>query len=146
MVTLVAYSTNDGPTSRVVLTGAIGDYGTADSVHPDGTTDPDHNGQLELRLSKGSFRLDIAGLGSRLAQQFQNFPPDRVTCSGVVTASQQAPIVSGEGTGAYAHLSGSFRLTVRISEVDRPVHCGPSSAFVAQAVVISGVGTVTAAG
>ena len=39
---LVDYSTNDGPDSTVVLTGAIGDTGQAESVHPDGSVDPDH--------------------------------------------------------------------------------------------------------
>lgn len=142
-VSLVGYSTNDGPRARVVLTGAVGDYGQAISVHPDGSTDPDHNSQLELRLSKGTFRLDISGLGARLAQQFQNFPSDRVSCSGLVTVSQKAPVVGGDGTGAYAHLTGSFALLVRISEVDRVGGCGPSSPFLAQAVVISGDGRVS---
>lgn len=142
-MTLIAYSTTDGPTSRVILTGAIGDYGTAVSVHPDGSTDPDHNGQLELRLSKGTFRLDISGLGSRLAQQFQSFPANRVSCSGEVTAHQNAPIVGGDGTGAYTNLTGSFQLVVRINEVDKAGNCGPSSPFLAQAVVISGDGTVS---
>ena len=50
MVTISAYSENDGPTARVILTGAIGDYGKAVSVHPDGTTDPEHGSQLKLGL------------------------------------------------------------------------------------------------
>src|SRR5438552_108169 len=61
-VHLTAYTTDDGPDSQIVLAGAIGDYGTARSVRPDGTTDPEHGSLLELRLSHGTFRLDIAAL------------------------------------------------------------------------------------
>jgi hypothetical protein len=64
---LVIYSVNsDGPDFRVVLSGAIGDYGPAVAVYPDGKVDPEHDSELELKLSRGTFRLNIAGLVLRL--------------------------------------------------------------------------------
>ena len=33
---------SDGPDFTVVLSGAVGDYGPAVSIHPDGTVDPEH--------------------------------------------------------------------------------------------------------
>ena len=68
-VDLAAYSNNDGPTATAVLTGAIGDYGKAISVHPDGSIDPERDSELELALSYGSLRLNIAGLASKLANE-----------------------------------------------------------------------------
>ena len=57
----MVYSINsDGPDFRAVVTGAVGDYGPAVTVHPDGTVDPSHSSELELKLTAGSFRLSIA--------------------------------------------------------------------------------------
>src|SRR6478735_7452219 len=53
-VHLTEYSSDDGPRSSVILTGAIGDFGEAISVHLDGTINPDHDSQSRLELSHGS--------------------------------------------------------------------------------------------
>lgn len=142
-VRLTGYGNSDGPRSTAILTGAIGDYGTAVSVHPDGTVDPQHDSQLRLGLTRGSFRIVIGPLDKRLVSAFRRFPPNRVTCSGIVTVSRTAPVVAGSGTGAYRGINGSFRLTIMIAEVDARRHCGPSSAFLSQAVIMVGRGTVS---
>jgi hypothetical protein len=49
---IVGYSDNDGPRSRVILTGVIGDFGEAVSVYPDGTIDPQHNAELNVALTR----------------------------------------------------------------------------------------------
>jgi hypothetical protein len=60
---IMVYSINsDGPDFRAILTGAVGDYSPAVTVHPDGRVDPEHTSEMELRLTHGSFRLNIAGL------------------------------------------------------------------------------------
>lgn len=141
-VYLTTYSNNDGPTATAVLTGAIGDYGKAISVHPDGSTDPEHDSELELALASGSLRLNIAGLASKLAQAFETFPSNITTCSGLVSVTETAPIVAGEGTGLYRAAHGSFDLTVTINEVDAKAHCGPTSPFLAQTVITTGIGQV----
>jgi hypothetical protein len=142
-VRLTGYSNSDGPRSTAILTGAIGDYGTAVSVHPDGTVDPQHSSQLRLGLTRGSFRIVIGPLDKQLVSAFRRFPPDRVTCSGIVTVTGAAPVVADSGTGAYRGISGSFRLTIMIAEVDARRDCSPSSAFLSQAVIMAGRGTVS---
>src|SRR5262249_43173206 len=64
-VHLTDYSNDDGPNSTVILSGAVGDYGKAQSVNPDGSVDPEHQHQLNLMLTHGSFRLDFADLDKK---------------------------------------------------------------------------------
>ena len=87
--------------------------------------------------------MDINGLGQKLADAFSHFPQDTASCSGVVSVSQPAPVVAGSGTGGYAGITGGFTLTVTIAEVDAHPPCTPSSAFLAQSVIISATGTVS---
>src|ERR1700684_6005 len=55
---IMVYSINsDGPDSRAVVTGAVGDYGPAVTVQPDGTVDPSHSSELELKLNGRSVRV-----------------------------------------------------------------------------------------
>lgn len=108
-VNLVDYTDNDGAASTVILTGGIGDFGAAVSVDANGAVNPDHNSGLELVLSQGGFRLDVAELDRRVAAMMSTFPPDRTTCSGTVSATAPAPIVAGTGTGAYRESAARSR-------------------------------------
>ena len=54
---LVEYSNDDLPGSTAILTGAIGDFGEAVSVYPNGTVDPAHNSEYNFALTQGSFRI-----------------------------------------------------------------------------------------
>jgi hypothetical protein len=146
VVHLTAYTSNDGPTETVVVTGAIGDYGQAESVNPDGSVNPDHNSQLSLQLSHGTLRLDISALDKAFVTAMRTgFPSDTATCSGSVSATGQAPVVAGSGTGAYKGVDGSFTLTVTLDEVDavsKAQPCNGSGAFLGQVIVTTGSGTV----
>jgi hypothetical protein len=143
---LTAYTNNDGPTETAIVTGAIGDYGKAVSVYPNGTVDPDHDSELSLQLSHGTFRLNIAALDKAFTQAIaRDFPTDAATCSGSVAVTQQVPVVAGSGTGAYKGVSGSFTLTATLDEVDKASAaqpCNGTAAFLSQAIVITGPGTV----
>jgi hypothetical protein len=142
-VHLTDYAINtDGPSSSAILTGAIGDYGTGETVKPDGSPDSEHTGDLRLTLKKGGFRLDTAALDARLVTAYRTFPADPHTCSGSVTVSGTAPVVSGSGTGAYAHVHGTFDLAVTVDEVDAPP-CDGTGAFVEQTIITTGTGTVS---
>lgn len=142
-VHLTDYAANtDGPRSTVILTGAIGDYGVGTSVHPDGTVDPGHASQLKLTLTRGTFRIGIGNLHAKLVNAFGRFPTNAGTCSGTISATETAPIVSGSGTGAYAHANGSFNLTATVDEVDKKPVCDGTGAFLAQTTLITGYGTV----
>ena len=145
-VHLTAYTDNDGPTETVIVTGAVGDYGKAVSVYPNGTVDPEHDSELSLQLSHGTFRLDIASLDKAfVAAMLHDFPTDATTCSGSVDVTQQVPVVPGSGTGAYKTVGGAFTLTIALDEVDTVSStqpCNGTGSFLGQAIVISGPGTV----
>ena len=72
---LMVYSINsDGPDLRAIVTGAIGDYGPAVTVFPNGKVDPSHTHDLELKLTRGSFKLTITDLtGTTTEQPVFNF-------------------------------------------------------------------------
>jgi hypothetical protein len=142
-VHLAGYSGNDGPRSKVILTGAIGDAGEAVSVHPDGTIDPQHNADLKLALTRGSFRMSIAGLDKKIVSAFSRVRFNTTTCSGNVTVTEAAPIVKGSGTGAYRGISGTFTITITIDEIAAKSACNATGAFVAQAIIMTGPGTVS---
>ena len=142
-VHLTDYTDNDGPTSTVILAGAIGDYGKAESVNPNGTINAEHNSELNLMLTQGSFRLNIGDLGKKFVSALSQFPPNAVTCSGTVTVTGPTPIVAGSGTGSYKGISGNFNLTITLDEVYSKANCTASGAFLAQAIVITGSGTVS---
>lgn len=137
------FTDNDGPKATVILTGAIGDFGQATSVHPDGTVDPEHGGQLGLTLRYGSFRVNIGDLHQRFVKAMRHFPSNVSTCSGTVTVAGAVPIVTGSGTGSYRGISGGFHLTLTLAEVDARANCNASSAFLRQSVVTAGSGTVS---
>ena len=143
-VHIIDYSLNsDGPWSKVILTGAIGDWGQAVTVHPDGTIDPQHTSELRLELQKGSFRLGFASLHKKIIRAYSPWPSDKSTCSGSVSFTVTIPVVAGSGTGAYRGISGSFTVTVTIDEVDVKPVCDGTSAFLAQVVLIAGPGRVS---
>lgn len=142
-VHLIDYSIDsDGPRSSVQLTGAIGDYGQAVTVHPDGTVDPDHTSQMQLGLRHGSFRLDIAELDKKIVQAYDPWPHNAATCSGSISFTVPTPVVPGSGTGSYRGVSGVFDLTVTIDEVDKGPVCDGTSGFLSQVILVTGSGDV----
>jgi hypothetical protein len=141
---ITVYSINsDGPYFRAILTGAVGDYGPAVTVHPDGTVDPEHTSQMELRLTHGSFRLSIAGLDTKIADAFRDRPYNVSTCSDSIGFTAAFPVVAGSGTGSYRGISGSFTMTVTIDEVDVKPVCNGTSKFLSQVILLAGAGSVS---
>jgi hypothetical protein len=141
---IVVWSVNsDGPDFRAIATGAVGDYGPAVTVRPDGTADPEHTSELELNLAQGSFRLSIAELASEFSHVVGRWPYDRATCSIHGTVTGTAPVVAGSGTGAYRGITGTFTLTISLDEdwIKGPA-CTEASRFRAQLLLISGSGPV----
>jgi hypothetical protein len=143
-VRFTAYASDDLPGAVVVLTGAIGDFGAAVSVLPDGTIDPEHTSEFNLALAHGSFRVLIGPLHKKLVQAFTHFKPDKRTCSGHLAVTGAAPVVAGSGSGLYKGISGTFKLTVTVNEVDGQSDChGGSGVLLAQALFFAGSGTVS---
>jgi hypothetical protein len=141
---IIIYSINsDGPDFRAIVTGAVGDYGPAVTVHPDGTVDPEHTSEMELQLTHGSFRLGIAGLDAKIVDAYHHWPSNVSTCSGSISFALTVPVVAGSGTGAYRGISGQFTVTVTIDEVDVKPVCNGTSKFLSQVILLTGSGTVS---
>jgi hypothetical protein len=140
---LMVYSINsDGPDLRAIVTGAIGDYGPAVTVFPDGQVDPSHTHDLELKLTHGSFKLSIAELDKKFVAVASHEPIYPRTCSDYMTASAPMAIVPGSGTGAYRGISGHFAVTITADEVEKKP-CQPVGAIQWQALVLRGPGRVS---
>ena len=143
-VRFTAYTNDDLPGATVVLTGAVGDFGSAVSVLPNGTIDPEHTSELNLAMTHGSFRILIGPLHAKFVQAFTHFHPNLRTCSGHLAVTGAAPVVAGSGTGAYKGISGSFTLTIAVNEVDGQSSChNGQSVLLSQALFIYGPGTVS---
>lgn len=143
---IAVWSVNsDGPDFQAILTGGVGDYGPGVTVHPDGSVDPDHTSELELKLSRGSFRVSIAALDAAFGKAVGQWPYDKQTCSihGAVTGT--APVVAGSGTGAYRGVTGGFTLTISLDEdyIKGPA-CNETTGFKAQLITMTGTGSVRA--
>jgi hypothetical protein len=86
--------------------------------------------------------LQFADLDARFLEALRGLPVNQSTCSAFAQVSGAAPIVSGTGTGSYAHLTGAFSLTVTVDEVFHPGACSELSPFAAQKIVTSGWATI----
>jgi hypothetical protein len=103
---------SDAPQFQAVLSGAIGDYGAAVTVLPDGKVDPGHTSEMELELRHGTFRLDIGGFASKLRAQTAHEPVCAGTCSDYFHVTATVPIVAGPGMTRARDL-GSFGISGR---------------------------------
>lgn len=146
-VHIIDYTNDDGAVTTAVLTGAIGDLGQGDSVNPDGTLSPEHT-ELNLVLSQGTFRIDIADLVKKFVTAAGNatWQHGPKSCSGYMKTSDSAPIIAGSGTGDYRGITGTFHMTMTGAEVDAPTtagQCNVTGAFLSQIIVTEGTATVS---
>jgi hypothetical protein len=140
---LMVYSINsDGPDFRAIVSGAIGDYGPAVTLLPNGKVDPSHTHDLELKLTRGTFKLSLTELDKKFVTVTSHEPIYPRTCSDYLTASGPMVIVPGSGTGAYRGISGRFTVTITGDEVEKKP-CQPAAAFRWQALVLRGPGRVS---
>lgn len=135
---------SDGAYFTALATGAIGDYGPAVTVLPNGTVDPEHSSQLELNLAKGSFRLSIVPLARDLATALRHWRYNEDNCSVGIRFTTPAPVVAASGTGAYQGIAGDFSVTVTLNEVHHkdPSGCAVTSRPLSELVVLDATGTV----
>jgi hypothetical protein len=146
------YGDGAGVGSTVVLTGAIGDTGSADSIDANGTPDPENNTEVILALVQGSFRISVVGLDKKIGSAFSKFAPNPSTCSGYLSVTGAVPIVAGSGTGAYTGISGGFTLTLTFAEIGPKYGSGKNEGqcntsnnaeSVGMAMMVTGSGTVS---
>ena len=136
-----------GATSKIVVVGAIADYGTGTSIDKNGKVD--NNGAYErIVLKKGSFIADASVLNenSNSAPPTINSPS---TCSFAFTAS--GPVTLSDGKGAYAGISGTLTITEQFVGIGPRYKSGKNKGQcnqnnnaqpVAGAGAVSGTGTV----
>jgi hypothetical protein len=140
---VIAYSINtDNPVLLSVVSGAIGDYGPAEEVSPSSTGVSAHGGELELKLTRGTFRLNIADIDTKFIEGTSHEPVFPRTCSTYVSVSDAVPIVPGSGTGTYQGIAGTFAMTLTLNEVHESP-CTTSLSILRQVIVLSGAGQIT---
>jgi hypothetical protein len=104
------------PTStpgKIVLAGAIGDWGQVTSIDKNGK--PDDNGNfVKVTLKKGTFEIDATALNKKMANPRPQVQSD-VTCS--VSASGSGPVELFAGTGLYKGISGTANVTMTFTGV-----------------------------
>jgi hypothetical protein len=140
---VIAYSINsDGPHFQAIVSGAVGDYGSAVTIDANGKADREHGSELQLNLASGSFRLSISSLDKKFVQAASHEPIYPRTCSTYLRVTAAAPIVPGSGTGTYRGIGGSFTITATANEV-HVTPCGHSLKFLRQITILAGPGTVS---
>ena len=71
------YGDGEGLGSTVVLTGAIGDSGSADSIGANGTPQRRTAPRSILALVQGSFTISVVGLDKKIGSAFNNVGPTK---------------------------------------------------------------------
>ena len=133
-------STADSVTEPLLVSGAIGDYGTTTSQDKNGTVD--ENGSYEkFTLTQGTFVAD----GTSLNKKFEHLKPtfDKTNCSGNFSVS--GPIPVSQGTGAYAGIKGTLRITIVDAFIEPKTSNGKCSQD-QNATPVSEYSTVTGSG
>jgi hypothetical protein len=110
---LKVFVTNTSSTKgKILVTGAIGDCGTTLSVDKNGKADP--NGAFEkVSLKQGGFWVDATGLNKKL----NSAQPQINTANCSVVGGATAPVKLFNGTGAYAGIGGTVKITVTFAAI-----------------------------
>ncbi len=120
--TIALFATvGNSSTGKIVVAGAIGDWGTAVSIDKNGRRDENGN-YVKVTLRKGSFEIDSTALNKATASPRPQVASDK-TCS--ISTSGSAPVTLFNGTGAYKGISGTLKLTLSFAGVGRRSQSGP---------------------
>jgi hypothetical protein len=87
---------------KILFTGAVGDYGSSSPATSSG-------GKKfgTATLKKGTIKIDLTAISAKVDKA--NPTVNAATCSGSLTETAAAPVVSG--TGLYAAIHGTIQLT-----------------------------------
>jgi hypothetical protein len=98
----------NGPSGKIVVAGAIGDWGSTLSIDKNGK--PDLNGNfVRVTLKKGTFEIDSTALNKQMVNPRPKIASD-VTCS--IAASGSGPVKLFKGAGLYKGISGTVNVTI----------------------------------
>jgi hypothetical protein len=129
-----------GATSPIVITGAIGDSGTATSETKSGKVDSSGD-YVKVVLKRGTFMINSVEL-DQIGNKAQPVG-SQATCSAFVQVT--GPVTLYRGTGAYAGISGTLEVTEVFAFVgprDASGACNTSNS----AVPVASFSTITGAG
>jgi hypothetical protein len=102
-----------GPAGKVVVAGAIGDWGTTLTIDKNGKADANGN-YVKVTLKKGGFEINSTALNKQTADPRPQVASD-TTCS--VSASGRAPVTLFNGTGLYKGINGTVNVTLTFTGV-----------------------------
>lgn len=103
----------NGPAGKILVAGAIGDWGTALTIDKNGKADPNGN-YVKVTLRKGTFEIDSTALNKKTANPRPQVASD-ITCS--VSARGSAPVTLFNGTGLYTGITGTVSATLTFTGV-----------------------------
>jgi len=141
---IYAYGTPalSGPDGTIVIAGAVGDYGPTIKVDRAGHTDP--TGTFgKLVLQRGTIMINNTALQRAIQAGSRHAHLNPATCSLHGTISAPSKIVSG--TGAYAHITGTIKVTFTMAELVGRLAgggCNTKAGPIAVYASIFGTGTV----
>jgi hypothetical protein len=126
---------------KVLITGAIGDYGTGQNVNSSGK--PNSKGLYKnLRLKHGTILANLTQFTA--AENNINPPINTSNCSTFATFSAPVEIVSG--TKAYAGITGTVNLSAQLALIlpkTKSGSCNTNGNPIAQYGSVAGTGTVS---
>ena len=101
-----------GAVDQILITGVIGDHGTATSIDKNGKVEK-NGGYVKIVLARGGFEVNAVALNRKFAKLKPTV--NGATCSAWATGS--APVTLLDGTGAYAGIIGKVRITTNYAAV-----------------------------
>ena len=101
---------------KILITGAVGDYGTTHKASSSGGKN-----YATATLKKGTITFDLTAITAKV--NGANPALDKATCSASITESAPVPVVGG--TGLYAGISGTVRLTESFGFIGSTYKSGP---------------------
>jgi hypothetical protein len=127
---------------KVLITGAIGDYGTEITQNANGK--PDSEGNFEkVILKHGGFTINATALNNKLAK-VPPVKPNHTNCSLEFVGTGFVTV--GNGTDAYAGIAGKIKVTVTYAGIEQKTSKGCNAShnapFYGQYQSITGVGNV----
>jgi hypothetical protein len=147
-ITFYAPQQSDGIHGTIVITGAVGDYGTTTSIDKNGTADAKGN-YVKITLQKGTFELNSTTANAK----FSSVQPtvNNATCSALAAATG-ATVTVFDGTGLYKGISGTWTISLmfgaifpRFTSGKTKGQCNESNSAqpLSQYAVITGSGSVS---
>jgi hypothetical protein len=112
-----------GPVAKIVVTGVIGDYGTATTIDKNGKVD--NNGDyVNVVLKHGGFEVNSVQL-NKITNAAPPIMQNATSCS--VEFGGTGPVTLFNGTGMYTGITGTLSITEKFAGVGPRFTSGPKT-------------------